>query len=759
MVRQKASTTKRAATSGSPDKPRRRARVPAAKEHPSLHTVHQIKEVGKQTHLRAVKTRETYSRHVRRACSWLQVHSDPGFRNAFERMLNQCSDKALALYLSWRGFQENCSQSTIDGIWAAFKMLWDEADGATFRGDWHHNDTWHRWEGNPVRSAEVDDVIASIRHKVSSEGAERTHSGAMKKEYMDRILTWLESRCPLDFPLEYICLAMMGFQALSPGQSLSKNAKLMATRHLQHLACGAIAFTLWTRNYELVKLKRGDINLDKTIIDGVSYFEIHLKNRKGWQRKLDKGMRESDLRSNHYRIYPRPDMGRVCDSFLCLLIWMKWVEYVHLGQPMAEDDFLFPAIGANGVLQPGEPLSHDMVQKWIDEAIVGAGIPGTFSTHCYRRGGAQYRFMFAPVGQRWTLARVRWWGGWAEGEHRDTLMRYLLDELHCYENDHSDALGPISHEADGSFAGEAALVQPASTEALNMAHASLTADVAALHTKVEEISSSQVTNMNEIRQRLSNISNLVTSALTPDLRTLSIQPCQHCNACWASSLCSSLLYQLTNNAVSACRCSLAWSTTSLSPTIQPTPATLLRLPPTSLRPTQFMTPRLVQPLGTSALVSLSSQVGPQRTVRTRASDLPQGLLILNVPILHVNGMRTLKADSWRDIVCHWTEGEPQLGLRIPLKDWPHHYYNGPHGRKFNTKYYQRSVVATEFLNEFRGDEQAFLKAYGRAAGEGHTRLLKAILDAHKQHRGDGERRRHFANDVCGRLLNATEQQA
>ena len=48
-----------------------------------------------------------------------------------------------------------------------------------------------------------------------------------------------------------------------------------------------------------------------------------------------------------------------------------------------------------------------------------AGIDGAehFTTHCFRRGGAQYRFMFAPVGQRWTLARIRWWGGWAQGEH------------------------------------------------------------------------------------------------------------------------------------------------------------------------------------------------------------------------------------------------------------------------------------------------------------------------------------------------------
>ncbi|KAI6029265.1 hypothetical protein BKA83DRAFT_4046997 [Pisolithus microcarpus] len=463
-------TTECAASSRPSKKPKRRARASTAKEQPSLHVVHQIKEAGKQTHLRAAKTRETYSRHVCQARSWLQGHfplegvpqilahteheseiySDPGFKNAFERVPNQCSDKALALYLSWRGFQENCSQSTIDGVRVAFKMLWDESDGATFCGSWHHNDARHQWEGNPVLSAEVNDVVASIRHKVSSDGAERTHSGAMKKEYMDRILAWSASQCPLDIPLH-------------------KSMKLTITWHLQHLACGATAFTLWTRSC-------GDVHLDKSIIDEVFmkylqggeqsltinnlnvYFEIHLKNRKGWQRKLDKGMREVDLRSNRYRIYPRPDMGSACDAFLRLIFWMKWVEFVHLGRPMSEEDFLFPAIGANGVLQPGEPLSHDTVQAWIDEAVAGAQIPGTFSTHCYRHGGAQYRFMFAPVGQRWTLACVRWWGGWAEGKHRDTLMRYLLDELHCYENDHSDALRPVSREGDRSFAGEAALV-------------------------------------------------------------------------------------------------------------------------------------------------------------------------------------------------------------------------------------------------------------------------------------------------------------
>ncbi|KAI6139163.1 hypothetical protein BKA82DRAFT_3960660, partial [Pisolithus tinctorius] len=107
---------------------------------------------------------------------------------------------------------------------------------------------------------------------------------------------------------------------------------------------------------------------------------------------------------------------------------------------MTNEDFLFPMISTNGVLQLGELLSHDMIQKWIDEAVVGSGTLGMFMTHCYHCGGAQYCFMFAPVGQQWTLAWVWWWGGWAEGEHCDTLMHYLLDKLNCYENDHSNVL-------------------------------------------------------------------------------------------------------------------------------------------------------------------------------------------------------------------------------------------------------------------------------------------------------------------------------
>jgi hypothetical protein len=39
---------------------------------------------------------------------------------------------------------------------------------------------------------------------------------------------------------------------------------------------------------------------------------------------------------------------------------------------------------------------------------------GTFSTHCTRRGSAQYRINYAPV--RWSFATLKWWYGWSGNE-------------------------------------------------------------------------------------------------------------------------------------------------------------------------------------------------------------------------------------------------------------------------------------------------------------------------------------------------------
>ena len=95
--------------------------------------------------------------------------------------------------------------------------------------------------------------------------------------------------------------------------------------------------------------------------------------------------------------------------------WISFMETHLLGRKLEPEDYIFPQISSNGTVQP-KGIGHDFVQKWIKEFAEAARLKGNYSTHCFRRGGAQYRFMQAPFGSRWSLAIIWWWGGWAEGE-------------------------------------------------------------------------------------------------------------------------------------------------------------------------------------------------------------------------------------------------------------------------------------------------------------------------------------------------------
>ena len=97
--------------------------------------------------------------------------------------------------------------------------------------------------------------------------------------------------------------------------------------------------------------------------------------------------------------------------------WRTWLEVVLLGRPMEAEDHLFLTISVNGQVQITTHINLTVVQSWINEAYVGAKITVQYTTHSFRRGGAQYRFMWCAEGQRWSLSKIRWWGGWTEGEH------------------------------------------------------------------------------------------------------------------------------------------------------------------------------------------------------------------------------------------------------------------------------------------------------------------------------------------------------
>jgi hypothetical protein len=89
-----------------------------------------------------------------------------------------------------------------------------------------------------------------------------------------------------------------------------------------------------------------------------------------------------------------------------------------LQRPLINNDYIFPAIASTNRLKFGEPTTRSGIETLLDLVTEKSGVMGErngkFTTHCFRRGGAQYRFMWAD--RKWSLKAVKWWGGWSSSE-------------------------------------------------------------------------------------------------------------------------------------------------------------------------------------------------------------------------------------------------------------------------------------------------------------------------------------------------------
>ncbi|ETI30288.1 hypothetical protein F443_22591 [Phytophthora nicotianae P1569] len=140
----------------------------------------------------------------------------------------------------------------------------------------------------------------------------------------------------------------------------------------------------------------------------------------------------------------------------------KWIEYVVRRQTTnhkwSDNKYVFPAfskiaksvIKTDGSLTGCEKARVEWGKKMSEQSFItllncvvrdlnrnGTSVPGYirrqwrdiwFTSHTFRRAGAQYRFMFAPPERRWSLRMVKWWAGWTPNESAETLVRYLLDQ-------------------------------------------------------------------------------------------------------------------------------------------------------------------------------------------------------------------------------------------------------------------------------------------------------------------------------------------
>lgn len=107
------------------------------------------------------------------------------------------------------------------------KQLTRNRANDTYRGRWNFNEMRQRWEGNPVRSAEVEDMLEACKNK-DGEG-ERNHSRAMSLADMQAMFTYSEKTCPASLPV-------------SDQQTLALQAS-----HLFYKAFSSFSWLIWTR--------------------------------------------------------------------------------------------------------------------------------------------------------------------------------------------------------------------------------------------------------------------------------------------------------------------------------------------------------------------------------------------------------------------------------------------------------------------------------------------------------------------------------
>ena len=110
----------------------------------------------------------------------------------------------------------------------------------------------------------------------------------------------------------------------------------------------------------------------------------------------------------------------------------------------------------------------------------------------------------------------------------DTLMRYLLDKLAYYESDHSDALTPVSREANLSLAGEAALAHSATSEDLQAAIASMQKMQAET---IQKVQAGMATSAAEMHQQLGDMSNRIESLARMRDSPSTVMDLAPCTAC------------------------------------------------------------------------------------------------------------------------------------------------------------------------------------------------------------------------------------
>ncbi|KAK7035306.1 hypothetical protein VNI00_012073 [Paramarasmius palmivorus] len=254
-----------------------------------------------------------------------------------------------------------------------------------------------------------------------------------------------------------------------------------------------------------------------------------------------------------------------------------------------------------------------------------------------------------------------------------TLMLYLLDELHTYEEDHSDALCPINLKKSQSQLGEAAAMALLNTYEARM-----------MISQLEQRLRLDVTNS------ITNSIHSLALALTWIHSPLNLPQSQHIHPpIHSQSELGLRPHPKTPHSAVSGHPQLAPSATwNISCT---------SVPSTSYMPIHFFP----VPNVSCGSVNYNSQTASA----TRPDPIPNAPYLPNIPWLPVG----LPVDrAWKQVIKDWESMDPKCGLNMALKDWPKDWYKG---RKHAALYGDRKKIAIKYITHFKWNDVEFCAAY------------------------------------------------
>ncbi|KAF6762538.1 hypothetical protein DFP72DRAFT_1060794 [Ephemerocybe angulata] len=617
---------------------------------------------------------------------------DPEFPLALVGFPKKCTPSAVTMFIWHKCFQEGCQIGVADSIVSSVINRYDQM-GDKYRGKWESDSTTGEWKGNPGRSAKVKDMVSAVKKHNMSKTPDRKHSRAMSYKDMQTIYGYVQG---LEYNLAPDSSNVSGNP--SAGTSGKKPSLSKKAESLYFMALASLEFVIWTRNSEMCQLqfKHFDFKAEpKECANGQTFprYSINVRHRKNWQHKMETG-----------------EVGlEAIDLYHHISRWKEFYEAHVLCRSLNPDDYMFPTINFDKLTADAStPITRQAMQKLITAYATAAGLSQAhkYTTHCFRRGGAQYRFMYAPIGKRWMMSRIRWWGGWAEGESGDTLIRYLLDELHTYEEDHRNALCPVDESANNTHMGEDRSLRP------------FTAD-----------------DGRKLYEHCNSLLRMQFETLTEKtVAPVSVSPPVHAPVTTGSYAPSypSVPYHPTASYPAA-------PPESFHPRHSPHPHLPAHPyhPSYSSHPGYWPAPHLPQARAYSSLQAANSNEAPlpahdlrwQSTViaEVQPSRTTTPLLRGEKHVLpRMPRGRAKLADGWKLVVKDWEEAQPNR-CPVPLRDWDMDWL---HETKQAQAYHVRKVIALEFIETYARNESAFLEAYP-AHTRGITPLYEAIRIAHQ----------------------------